>query len=137
MCNFFVLIFRNITSRFQYCMMEHYYGDNTKSLCCGRPMLDEAIANLTAEDLENIRRLPSFRPFLESQDCRTKISLFEDDDFFRASLFDQMNRLHDYLYSFYACLRLFSAFVKDLPKNVLGKSASVAFIVSFFGKPLS
>lgn len=105
-------------------MMEHYYGDNTKSLCCNREMLDEAIINLSAEDLENIRRLPSFRPFLESQDSKTKISLFKDDNFFKEALFEQMNKLHEYLYSFYACLRLFAAFVKDLPKNVLGKSVS-------------
>ncbi|XP_037961313.2 origin recognition complex subunit 3 [Plutella xylostella] len=106
----------------KYCMMEHYYGDNMKSLCCKREEIDDTVFVLTAEDLENIRHLPSFRPFLESQDCRARISLFEDDNFLRDTLCEQLNRLHDYLYSFYTCLRLFSAFVKDLPKNVLGKS---------------
>lgn len=103
-------------------MMEHYYGDNMKSLCCKREEIDDTVFVLTAEDLENIRHLPSFRPFLEAQDCRARISLFEDDNFLRDTLCEQLNRLHDYLYSFYTCLRLFSAFVKDLPKNVLGKS---------------
>lgn len=106
-------------------MMEHYYGDNTKSLCCDRDKLEDVIMQLTAEDLESIRQLMSFRPFLEKQDCRTKISLFNDDDFFKEALYKEMNRLHDYLYSFYMCLRLLCVFVKDLPKNMLGKSVSI------------
>lgn len=106
----------------KYCMMEHYYGDNTKSLCCDRDKLEDVIMQLTAEDLESIRQQMSFRPFLEKQDCRTKISLFNDDDFFKEALYKEMNRLHDYLYSFYMCLRLLCVFVKDLPKNMLGKS---------------
>ncbi|XP_022816715.1 origin recognition complex subunit 3 [Spodoptera litura] len=106
----------------KYCMMEHYYGDNTKSLCCDRDKLEDVIMQLTAEDLESIRQLMSFRPFLEKQDCKTTISLFNDDDFFKEALYKEMNRLHDYLYSFYMCLRLLCVFVKDLPKNMLGKS---------------
>ncbi|KAF9415006.1 hypothetical protein HW555_007273 [Spodoptera exigua] len=106
----------------KYCMMEHYYGDNIKSLCCDRDKLEDVIMQLSAEDLESIRQLMSFRPFLEKQDCRTKISLFNDDDFFKEALYKEMNRLHDYLYSFYMCLRLLCVFVKDLPKNMLGKS---------------
>ena len=110
---------------FQYCMMDHFYGDNLKSLCCDREKLEEVIMKLSADDLESIRQLMSFRPFLEQQDCRTKISLFEDDNFFREALYKKMNSLHDYLYTFYMCLRMLCVFVKDLPKNVLGKSVSV------------
>ncbi|KAJ8732047.1 hypothetical protein PYW08_014777 [Mythimna loreyi] len=106
----------------KYCMMDHFYGDNLKSLCCDRDKLEEVIMELSADDLENLRQLMSFRPFLEQQDCVTKISLFNDDNFFREALYKKMNRLHDYLYSFYMCLRLLCVFVKDLPKNMLGKS---------------
>ncbi|KAJ8732734.1 hypothetical protein PYW07_015333 [Mythimna separata] len=106
----------------KYCMMDHFYGDNLKSLCCDRDKLEEVIMELSADDLESLRQLMSFRPFLEQQDCVTKISLFNDDNFFRDALYKKMNRLHDYLYSFYMCLRLLCVFVKDLPKNMLGKS---------------
>ncbi|XP_053602872.1 origin recognition complex subunit 3 [Plodia interpunctella] len=107
----------------KYCMMDHYYGDNTKTLCCERSKIEEAITKLTTEDLENIRQLMSFRPFLESQeDCQTRISLFEDDAFFREVLCSEINILQDYIYTFYTCLRILLAFVKDLPKNLLGKS---------------
>lgn len=104
--------------------MEHYYGDNLKSLCCDRDQIEEAILNLNTEDLNSIRQLPSFRPYLEKQDCRTKIKLFEDDNFFMESLLKEMGRLHDYLYSLYLCVRLLCAFIKDMPKNVMGKSVS-------------
>ncbi|XP_075970562.1 origin recognition complex subunit 3 [Anticarsia gemmatalis] len=106
----------------KYCMMEHFYGDNIKALCCQREMLEEVIMDLSSDDLENIRHLMSFRPFLEQQDCRTKISLFEDDDYFRDALYRQMIKLHDYLHSFYMCVRLLNILVKDLPKNMLGRS---------------
>ncbi|XP_047986060.1 origin recognition complex subunit 3 [Leguminivora glycinivorella] len=106
----------------KYCMMEHYYGDNIKSLCCEREDIENAAAKLSAEDLETIRQLSSFRPFLEAQDCETKIGLFENDNFFREVLSQELNKLHDYLHSFYLCVRLLAAFLKDLPKNIIGKT---------------
>ncbi|XP_063821346.1 origin recognition complex subunit 3 [Ostrinia nubilalis] len=107
----------------KYCMMDHYYGDNVKSLCCERENIEEAVMNLSSDDLESIRQLPSFRPFLEAQqDCETRIGLFEDDNFFREVLIKEMNKLHDYLFTFYLCVRLLLVFVKDIPKNILGKS---------------
>ncbi|XP_013187102.2 origin recognition complex subunit 3 isoform X2 [Amyelois transitella] len=107
----------------KYCMMDHYYGDNIKSLCCERGKTEEIVSRLTAVDLENVRQLLSFRPFLESQeDCQARISMFEDDNFFKEVLCSEINMLQDYLYTFYLCLRLLLTFVKDLPKNLLGKS---------------
>ncbi|KAL0892178.1 hypothetical protein ABMA27_015366 [Loxostege sticticalis] len=107
----------------KYCMMDHYYGDNVKSLCCEREKIEEAVMKLSSDDLESIRQLSSFRPFLEAQqDCETRIGLFEDDNFFREVLVKEMNKLHDYLYTFYLCVRLLLAFVKDIPKNIIGKS---------------
>ncbi|XP_072940477.1 origin recognition complex subunit 3 isoform X2 [Epargyreus clarus] len=106
----------------KYCFMDHYYGDNSKALCCERDKIEEVIMNLTDEDLENIRQLPSFRPFLQQQDCKTKIGLFENDNFFREALYKEINKLHDYIHSFYTCVRLLLVFVKDVPKNILGKS---------------
>ncbi|CAK1604203.1 unnamed protein product [Parnassius mnemosyne] len=106
----------------KYCMMDHYYGDNIKSLCCPREKIVGVVMDLTTEDLENIRQLLSFRAYLEKQNCREKIKLFEDDSFFREILCKEMLNLHDYLFSFYACVKLFFVFLKDLPKNILGKS---------------
>nr|XP_034824414.1 origin recognition complex subunit 3 isoform X2 [Maniola hyperantus] len=106
----------------KYCMMDHYYGDNIKALCCTRDKIEETVSKLTSGDLENIRRLLSFRPFFDIQDIQTKIGLFANDNFFRKVLCKEMHKLHDYLHSFYLCVRLLSALVKDLPKNILGKT---------------
>ncbi|XP_050663609.1 origin recognition complex subunit 3 isoform X2 [Leptidea sinapis] len=106
----------------KYCMMEHYYGDNIKSLCCDRNKLDNAVMKLSADDLESIRQLTSFKPFLEVQDCLTTIALFKDNDFFKEVLIKELHKLHDYIYSFYVCVRLLSVFLKELPKNILGKT---------------
>lgn len=106
-------------------MMDHYYADNIKTLCCEREEIDAEIMKLSSNELENIRQLMSFRPYLEVQDAQTKIDLFEDDNFFKKHLQKAMHVLHDYLYSFYFCVRLLAVFVKDLPKNVMGKSVSI------------
>ncbi|CAF4777731.1 unnamed protein product [Pieris macdunnoughi] len=111
-----------IIQSIKYCMMDFFYADNIKSLCGDREKLNAKISKLTSDDLENIRRLLSFRPFLEVQDCQTKIGLFEDDNFFKEVLQEELHKLHDYLFSFYLSLRLLAVFVKDLPKNVMGKS---------------
>ncbi|XP_026328360.1 origin recognition complex subunit 3 [Hyposmocoma kahamanoa] len=111
----------------KYCMMDHYYGDNMKSLCCERDKIEEVLVDLTTQDLENIRQLPSFRPFVEAQHYETQIKLFEDDSFFKEILYREMNKLHDYLNSFYICVRLLALFVKDLPKNLLGKTMREIF----------
>ncbi|XP_045446198.1 origin recognition complex subunit 3 [Melitaea cinxia] len=117
-----------IIQSIKYCMIDHYFGDNIKSLCCPRDKIEEAVNNLTIYDLENIRQLLSFRPFLEVQDCETKIGLFKDDDFFREVLTKELYKLHDYIHSFYLCIRLLSVFVKDLPKNTLGKTVRELYI---------
>ncbi|XP_014363430.2 origin recognition complex subunit 3 [Papilio machaon] len=106
----------------KYCMMDHFYGDNIKILCCARQDIDSAVAALSSHDLESVRQLLSFRPYLEEQNCKIKIKLFEDDNFFREILCKKMHELHDYLFSFYSCIRLLFVFIKDLPKNILGKS---------------
>lgn len=112
-------------------MMEHYYGDNIKSLCCEREKIEEVLTHFTAQDLENIRQLPSFRPFVEAQHHESQIKLFEDDSFFKEILYREMNKLHDYLNSFYLCVRLLALFVKDLPKNVLGKTVNISLRVVY------
>ncbi|XP_068630803.1 origin recognition complex subunit 3 [Battus philenor] len=106
----------------KYCMMDHYFGNNLKSLCCERDKIDKVILELSSEDLENVRQLMSFRGYLEKQNCRIKIMLFEDDVFLREVLCKEMYKLRDYLFSFHICVRLLYIFVKDLPKNILGKS---------------
>lgn len=113
-------------------MMDHYYGDNMKSLCCERDKIEEVLADLSTQDLENIRQLPSFRPFVEAQHYETQIKLFEDDSFFKEILYREMNKLHDYLNSFYICVRLLALFVKDLPKNLLGKTVNMCCILYLY-----
>lgn len=106
----------------KYCMLNHYYGDNLKTLCCERQDLEENILALSTDDIEQLRQMLSFRPFLEKQNYITKIKLFEDDIFFINVLYKKINDLYDYLYSFHLCVRLLLAFVKDLPKQMLGRS---------------
>lgn len=106
----------------KYCMMEHFCGNDYKSLSCNLGLIDIILNSLTAVDLEEIRRLPSFRPYVEAQNSKTIIALFKDDDFFRSSLLNCVNEYRGYLCSFYTGIRMLVAFIKGLPRNELGKS---------------
>lgn len=105
----------------KYCMMEHYYANNIKALCCPKEEVSEAIAKLNSENLEQVRRLPSFRPYVESQDARKRIDLLEDDEFLRKSLSIILSDYHEYIRNFHVVLRILLAFVKELPRSPLGK----------------
>lgn len=109
---------------FQYCMMQHMFDDNTKSLCCIRESISDTINTLTATDLEDFRKLLSFRPYVEKQPSKDIINLFNNDDIFKESLFNCVNDYHDYLLCFYTGIRMLVVFIQHLPKNELGKTVS-------------
>ncbi|KAL4706515.1 hypothetical protein ACJJTC_015713 [Scirpophaga incertulas] len=108
---------KGLIQSYKYCMMEHYYGDNTKSLCCPKEELQDTIMKLSANDLSKFRNYPSLQPFIESQGDKIK-----DSNYFKEELLKRIFKLHDYLYTFYFCIRLLHSLIKDIPKNTLGKS---------------
>ncbi|XP_077289672.1 origin recognition complex subunit 3 [Arctopsyche grandis] len=105
----------------KFCMMEHFHGSRIKSLCCPKTYIDAAIRNLTDEDLENVRHLPSFRPYVESMPPETRISLLLDNESLTVYLSQALNCFHTYLSNFHTALKLLRIFVASLPTAPLGK----------------
>lgn len=102
--------------------MEHYSQGDPYSVCTNTIDQNDRFDNLTAEDIETIRRLPSFRGLIESiRDCRTVIAMFENDQATVNHLKKITRNVHIYFRMFYCILRVLQTMVQDLPKNFLGK----------------
>lgn len=110
--------------------MEHYHQGNAFSVCTTYAESLAAIRLLSPEDLDAIRRLPSFRRHVESlDDCRKVIEILRNDEFLRKSLGDLITDIHVYLRHFYWALRVLLNLVADLPKNLLGKQVRVVLLL--------
>lgn len=108
--------------RHKYCVMEHYYQGNAFALCTTFTESMAVIRTLKPEDLDVIRRLPSFRRHVEAiKDCRKVIEILQDDGFLIETVQDLVIEIHVYLRHFYWALRVLLNLIVDLPKNLLGK----------------
>lgn len=102
--------------------MAHYLQGGALSLCKPFDESFEIIENLNHEDIEQIRQLPSFRPYVESLADPTKvIALLEDDDYFLKCLPPLLTNIYKYFSKFHCFLRLLMSLLQYLPKNDIGK----------------
>uniref|UniRef100_T1GLB6 Origin recognition complex subunit 3 N-terminal domain-containing protein n=1 Tax=Megaselia scalaris TaxID=36166 RepID=T1GLB6_MEGSC len=67
---------------FKYCLMEHFLQGNVMALCSNYEESLKYINKFDHEEFEYIRRLPSFRPYVESlQDYQKIIDILTDDEY--------------------------------------------------------
>lgn len=102
--------------------MEHFFKSNTYALCSSYSNSIKVIKNLSHSDLEYIRRLLSFRPYVESiKDGKRVAALLIDDLYLRKKLPKLLHDCHIYFMNFRICIEFLTAMVHDLPKSPLGK----------------
>lgn len=93
------------------------------SLCtAGASKIRHAIRDLDADDLAAIRRLPSFRRYVESLiNCRHVIAVLTDDGQLRSQLYGLLEDIRVWLLVWHGVLRFLLALVAELPRTQLGK----------------
>lgn len=108
---------------FRYCLMEHYMQGNAMALCTHYEESLKLVRKLSHEDIEFIRRLPSFRPYVESllEDPRQVIDILMEDDCMRNHLPDLLKECHLYSKIFRCFVEFLTIIVQDLPRCPLGK----------------
>lgn len=85
---------------FQYCMVEHFYNSELSVLCCHEKDLDRVIQSLNEEQLEKLRRLPSFRTYVESKSKKTQVELITDNKFFQVRCINYIVAVTDYIHGY-------------------------------------
>lgn len=117
---------------FQFAMLEHYSYGNAMSLCTKAENVERILNNFHHEDCENVRRLMSFRQFVESEDYAVRIKLLEDDAFFKIQLRQCILAFHEYMLCFHVMLICLHGLVFDLPGAPLGKQVPEFFFTFGF-----
>nr|XP_017001102.2 origin recognition complex subunit 3 [Drosophila takahashii] len=122
---------------FKYCLMEHYFGGNAFALCTDYSKALGRIKQLTHEDMETIRRLPSFRPYVEQiNDCKRIIAVLTDDDYLKKKLPQLLRDCLLHFLLFRSSLEFLTELVGDLPRCPLGKLRRELY-VNCLNRPLA
>ncbi|KAF4025232.1 hypothetical protein G4228_017252 [Cervus hanglu yarkandensis] len=70
---------QNFIKGLQLSLLEHFYSQPLSVLCCNLPEAKRRIRFLSANQCENIRRLPSFRRYVEKQSSEKQVALLTSD----------------------------------------------------------
>ncbi|KFR09334.1 Origin recognition complex subunit 3, partial [Nipponia nippon] len=112
---------QNFIKGFQLCIVEHFYSQPLSVLCCKLVDAKKRVNSLSHDQCENIRRLPSFRRYVESQVSEKQIALLTADDFLKEVIQKLLEDLHVYHENYVSVLRCLHVFTSSLPKYPLGK----------------
>ncbi|XP_048350672.1 origin recognition complex subunit 3 isoform X2 [Sphaerodactylus townsendi] len=112
---------QNFIKGFQLSLLEHFYSQPLSVLCCDFEESRKRAKFLSHSQCENIRRLPSFRRFVESQASKKQTVLLTDDANLKEEMQALLQNLHTYHENFFPILRCLHAFTTSLPNYPLGK----------------
>ncbi|NXK95658.1 ORC3 protein, partial [Formicarius rufipectus] len=112
---------QNFIKGFQLCIVEHFFSQPLSVLCCQLIDLEKRVNSLSHDQCENIRRLPSFRSYVEKQESEKQIALLTSDNFLKEESQKLLEDLHVYHYNYVSVLRCLHVFTSSLPKYPLGK----------------
>lgn len=117
---------------YKYCMMEHFNQGNIYAFCSNDLSPAEIVTDLTQDDLEDVRRLHSFRKFVESRkDPKEIIKLLTDDTYLRKYLPELIHNMKRHWKNFHCALEVLHRLSANLPKAPYGKHVS-CFLTSTF-----
>uniref|UniRef100_A0A8C9U5P0 Origin recognition complex subunit 3 n=1 Tax=Serinus canaria TaxID=9135 RepID=A0A8C9U5P0_SERCA len=112
---------QNFIKGFQLCIVEHFYSQPLSVLCCHLVDIKKRVYSLSHDQCENIRRLPSFRRYVEKQESGKQIELLTNDSFLKVETKKLLEDLHVYHENYVRILRCLHVFTSSLPKYPLGK----------------
>ncbi|XP_034965310.1 origin recognition complex subunit 3 isoform X1 [Zootoca vivipara] len=112
---------QNFIKGFQLSLLEHCYSHPLSVLCCEIQEARKRTKMLSHSQCENIRRLPSFRRFVENQVSNKQTVLLTDDECLKETTQELLQDLHTYHENYFPILCCLHAFTSSLPKYPLGK----------------
>ncbi|XP_060092889.1 origin recognition complex subunit 3 isoform X2 [Heteronotia binoei] len=112
---------QNFIKGFQLSLLEHFYSQPLSVLCCNLQESRKRVKFLSHSQCENIRRLPSFRRFVESQISQKQTDLLTDDASLKEETQALLQNLHTYHENYFPILQCLHAFTSSLPNYPLGR----------------
>ncbi|BES99807.1 Origin recognition complex subunit [Nesidiocoris tenuis] len=117
----------------KYCIMEHYRTGRRPVglLCCPENRLEANAKLLEHEDLEALRRVNTFKKYIDStEDEKIRDKLLKDDSFTKKEVLKLMLALRLRINEFYAALSLLHQLVSTLPRAPLGKQLRELYVLA-------
>ncbi|XP_020142618.2 origin recognition complex subunit 3 isoform X5 [Microcebus murinus] len=102
-------------------LLEHFYSQPLSVLCCNLPEAKRRINFLSDNQCENIRRLPSFRRYVENQASEKQVALLTNEKYLKEETQSLLENLHVYHKNYFLVLRCLHKFTSSLPKYPLGR----------------
>ncbi|XP_067882717.1 origin recognition complex subunit 3 isoform X2 [Heterodontus francisci] len=112
---------RNFVKGFQLSLLEHLYSQPLSVLCCTPEEANARVQNLTHDDCELIRQVPSFMGYVEHQDAEKQVGLLTNDQCLKDDVQKLLTGLHVYHKNYFLVLKCLHVFISSLPKYPLGK----------------
>lgn len=112
---------QNFIKGLQLSLLEHFYSQPLSVLCCNLPEAKRRTHFLSANQCENIRRLPSFRRYVEKQSSQKQVALLTSDKSLKEETQSLLENLHVYHTNYFLVLRCLHQFTSFLPKYPLGR----------------
>ncbi|XP_018059490.1 PREDICTED: origin recognition complex subunit 3 [Atta colombica] len=107
----------NFLQNYKICMIQHFYKNDASSLCCQPKHIKKKISELTAENIAEIKSLPSIAKYLKTSNGDKKLS----DKEFMELLEQLLNKFHKFMNQFLIVLRCLHCMVASLPGSPMGK----------------
>ncbi|XP_020019385.1 origin recognition complex subunit 3 isoform X2 [Castor canadensis] len=112
---------QNFIKGLQLSLLEHFYSQPLSVLCCNIPEAKRRINFLSVNQCENIRRLPSFRRYVEKQASEKQVALLTNEKFLKEETQSLLENLYIYHINYFLVLRCLHHFTSSLPKYPLGR----------------
>ncbi|XP_032957053.1 origin recognition complex subunit 3 isoform X2 [Rhinolophus ferrumequinum] len=112
---------QNFIKGLQLSLLEHFCSQPLSVLCCNLPEAKRRINFLSDNQCENIRRLPSFRRYVEKQAAEKQVALLTNERFLKEETQSLLENLHVYHTNYFLVLRCLHQFTSSLPKCPLGR----------------
>ncbi|XP_014441374.1 origin recognition complex subunit 3 isoform X2 [Tupaia chinensis] len=112
---------QNFIKGLQLSLLEHFYSQPLSVLCCNLPEAKRRINFLSDNQCENIRRLPSFRRYVEKQASGKQVALLTNERVLKEETQSLLENLHVYHTNYFLVLRCLHNFTSSLPKYPLGR----------------
>ncbi|KAL4676559.1 hypothetical protein H8959_010704 [Pygathrix nigripes] len=112
---------QNFIKGLQLSLLEHFYSQPLSVLCCNLPEAKRRINFLSNNQCENIRRLPSFRRYVEKQTSEKQVALLTSERCLKEETQLLLENLHVYHMNYFLVLRCLHKFTSSLPKYPLGR----------------
>ncbi|XP_076021760.1 origin recognition complex subunit 3 [Genypterus blacodes] len=112
---------RNFIKGVQLALLEHFHSQPLSVLCCKKKEAMRHVMQLSHQDLERVRQLPSFRSYVENQEPQEQVKLLMDDAHVKVVCQNLIKGLQKYHKNYYPVLRCLHSLTASLPRFPLGK----------------